>query len=305
MDNRLHFNYFWHQLDNRGIQFAVREFLDNGANRFVLTAPLLQQLLDDQERKDFLQQLCRDMKVQFSTTHAFYGIEHDLNINNPVRRPQMLAEHIWAMETAAEFNCKTFTIHVGAGDYCYKKCPLEILRPLAVEALEKLLPTAEKLGMVIAVENSFEMPNSAKEVFGLIRHFDGHPALGVCYDTGHAHCMAPTPGKDKNLYEPYFAASWWEDGVIYEDNALETLKEHVVTCHIHDNNGYGDYHGMPFDGTIDWQKLMPELFSCPHMIDMQTEVCFCDGENWSGKLLAPVGGYSIRRLTDTFRYLGF
>ena len=305
MDSRLHFNYFWQQLDNRGIQFAVREFLDNGANRFVLTAPLLRQLLDDQERKEFLQQLCRDMKVQFSAAHAFYGIEHDLNINDPARRPQMLDEHIRAMETAAEFNCKTFTIHVGAGYYCYKKCPLEILRPLAVDALEKLLPAAEKLGMVIAVENSFEMPNSAKEVLGLIRHFDGHPALGVCYDTGHAHCMAPTPGKDKNLHEPYFAECWWEDGVIYEDNALETLKEYVVTCHIHDNNGYGDYHGMPFDGTIDWKKLMPELFSCPRMIDMQTEVCFCDGENWSGKLLAPVGGYSIRRLTDTFRYLGF
>ena len=62
---------------------------------------------------------------------------------------------------------------------------------------------------------------------------------------------------------------------------------------------------MPFDGTIDWRELMPKLFACPRMIDYQTEVCMKDGENWAGKLLAPPGGYSIRRLTDTFRYLGF
>jgi hypothetical protein len=29
------------------------------------------------------------------------------------------------------------------------------------------------------------------------------------------------------------------------------------------------------------------------------------GQNWAGKLLAPTGGYSIRKLTDTFRKLGF
>ena len=305
MDSRLHFNYPWGDLDNRGIRSVVREFLDNGAERFVLTAPLLRQLLDDPERKAFLHHLCNDMNVQFSTVHAFYGEEHDLNINAPERRPEMIREHICAMETAAEFNCRTFTIHVGASYYCYKKVPLETLRPLALEALEKLLPTAEKLGMVIAVENSFEMPNSAKEVLGLVKHFNGHPAVGVCYDTGHAHCMASAPGKDKELYEPYFPQCWWENGVIWEDNALELLKDHVVTCHIHDNTGYGDYHGMPFDGTINWQELMPELFSCPKMIDMQTEVCFADGTNWAGKLLAPPGGYSVRRLTDTFRRLGF
>ena len=168
-----------------------------------------------------------------------------------------------------------------------------------METLEKLLPAAEKLGMVIAVENAFEMPNSAKEVMGLVDHFGGDPAIGVCYDTGHAHCMESAPGKDNNKYEPYFPKCWWENGVIWEDHALE------ITCHIHDNNGYGDLHGMPFDGNINWRDLMPRLTSCPRMIDFQTEICFKDGENWSGRLLAPPGGYSIRRLTDTFRYLGF
>ena len=62
---------------------------------------------------------------------------------------------------------------------------------------------------------------------------------------------------------------------------------------------------MPFDGTINWTELMPKLFACPRMIDFQTEVCMNSGRNWAGRLLAPAGGYSIRRLADTFRYLGF
>ena len=62
---------------------------------------------------------------------------------------------------------------------------------------------------------------------------------------------------------------------------------------------------MPFDGTICWEKLMKDLFSCPNMIDFQTEVCFQSGKNWAGELLAPEGGYSIRKITDTFRKLGF
>ena len=307
LHDRLSFNYPWAGLSDNPAAFraAVREFLDNGVRRFVINSEFIGQLILSPEKVNFLHSVCREMDVEFCSVHGMDGDDFDLNIPVPERRPAMFQDHIRAMEIAAGFGCRTYTIHVGAAFYCYKHVPLSTLRPLALETLEKLLPAAEKLGMVIAVENSFEMPNSAKEVIGLVNHFGGHPALGVCYDTGHANCMASAPGKDKSKYEPYFPKCWWENGVIWEDNALDTLKDQVVTCHIHDNNGYGDLHGMPFDGTIDWRDLMPRLTACPRMIDFQTEVCLKDGRNWAGKLLAPPGGYSIRRMADTFRYLGF
>ena len=62
---------------------------------------------------------------------------------------------------------------------------------------------------------------------------------------------------------------------------------------------------MPFDGTIDWAALMPKLFSCPHLREFQTEVSPAEGSSWAGLLLAPPGGYSVRKLVDTFRRLGF
>ena len=307
LHDRLSFNYIWETLLDNPTAFraAVREFLDNGARRFVIPDALIKQMIRDPEKVDFLHHVCREMDVEFCSVHGLFGVDYDLHIAVPERRPAMFQEHIRAMEIASEFGCRSYTVHVGASFYCKDHLPLTTLRPLALETLENLVPAAEKLGMIVAVENSFEMPNSAKEVIGLVRHFGGSPAIGVCYDTGHAHCMASAPGKDKSKYQPYFPRCWWENGVIWEDNALETLRDQVVTCHIHDNDGYGDLHGMPFDGTINWKELMPRLTSCPRMIDFQTEVHIADGKYWAGKVLAPTGGYSIRRLTDTFRYLGF
>ena len=307
LHGRLSYCYGWAPVfdDPNAFRARLREFIDNGARRFVITIEMITRMIREPEKVKFLHQVCDDMGVEFSSVHAMCGKGFDLNTPDQDRRKDMFQDHIRAMEISSEFGCKTYSIHVGAGAYCNDHIPMSTLRPLALETLEQLVPAAERIGMIVAVENSFEMPNSAKEVIGLVNHFKGNPAIGVCYDTGHANCMASAPGKDKAKYEPYFKVGWWEDGVIWEDHALETLQDQVVTCHIHDNNGYADSHGMPFDGTINWGELMPKLAACPRMIDYQTEVCMKDGTNWSGKLLAPPGGYSIRRLTDTFRYLGF
>lgn len=307
MHEPLHHYYPWDKFeDKKQFRSCVREFLDNGAFRFVLTAEMLVKMLVEKDYAPFLHDVCRDMDVEFTAVHGLAGSKYDLDLVEKDRRPGMFEDHIRALRFAAEFGCRNYVVHVGAYAFCTQHHTLPELRPLAAETLEKLLPEAEKLGMIVAVENSFEPPNSAAEVLALVRRFEGHPAIGVCYDTGHAHCMEPEPGKDKKLYEPYFATSWWwEQGIVWEDHALETLKDCMVTCHIHDNTGYGDYHGMPFDGTINWRDLMARLRDCPKLKEFQSEVCMYDGENWAGKLLAPPGGYSIRCLTETFRRLGF
>lgn len=305
MKRELSYYYNWTRLSDEDFYRAVREFIDNGCRRFVITNPLLAQLVESEERIAFLRKLCSEMEVEFTSVHALFGRNYDLNCTDPATREKMFVTHSKAMEIAASFGCKTYAIHVGAAEYCYDHVPLDVLRPLAIDAVERLLPAAEKTGMVIAVENSQEPSNTAAEVIKIIAPFKDHPNVGVCYDTGHANMLASAPGKTFDQYQPYMAKCWWETGIQHEDNALAMLKEHIVTCHIHDNLGLGDQHGMPFDGTIDWRKLMPELFSCPRMIDYQTEVCLDAGTNWAGPLLAPAGGYSIRRLAETFRYLGF
>ena len=305
MSKQLSYYFPWEELNDKQIYSKVREFCDNGCRRFVISDGLIKKLIVDDEKVKFLRQLCKDMEVEFPSIHALCGNTFDLSWSDPDRRAGLVADHIKAMEIAASFGCRTYVLHVGAAEYCYDHKPMDKLRDLAIDSLEKLLPAAEKLNMILAVENSQEPTNTAAEVMKIINVFNNHPNIGACFDTGHANLLASAPGKTIDRYEPYFEKCWWDGGLKQEDNAIELMKDQIVTCHIHDNNGYGDLHGMPFDGTINWPEMMQKLFSCPRMIDYQTEVIFNWGKNWAGNQLAPQGGYSVRRLADTFRYLGF
>jgi sugar phosphate isomerase/epimerase len=99
-------------------------------------------------------------------------------------------------------------------------------RAAARRSIEELLRIAEPLGVRIAVE---VIPNELSRP-GSIVHFVEHDleGVGICLDFGHAHL----------------------DGDVVD--AVETVSEHVITTHVHDNRGRHDDHLLPFDGTIDW-----------------------------------------------------
>ena len=43
-----------------------------------------------------------------------------------------------------------------------------------------------------------------------------------------------------------------EEEVVALVEAIETVSEHLVTTHVHDNHGRTDDHLVPFEGSIDW-----------------------------------------------------
>lgn len=299
------FYYPWSRIPAELVPAVVREFLDHGVRKFVFTDSQASRCLDDADYLAFMRKLAEDMDVEFVAMHGLCGRDLDLDIPDPELRKTMIARHIAAMKLARSFGSKTYTVHIGAWAYCTLRIPVPKLMKLAKEAMEQLVPEAEKTGIVIAVENSFEPSNTPGCVLDIVRHFDGNPAVGVCYDTGHANMMAPADWKKPENYPDYQIHNWSETGIVTVPDAVEQLQPYIVTTHIHDNDGYRDLHGMPFDGTIDWNALMPKLRACPRMLEFQTEVCMSCGVNWAGKLLAPAGGYSIKRLVEAFRGLGF
>ena len=40
---------------------------------------------------------------------------------------------------------------------------------------------------------------------------------------------------------------------------FEKFKDRIFAVHLHDNDKSDDLHLMPFDGTIDWNKLLTDL----------------------------------------------
>ena len=102
------------------------------------------------------------------------------------------------------------------------------VRGAAKKSVEELVKAAGPLGVRVAVE---VIPNEISRAGSLV-HFvedelDGL-GVGICLDFGHAHI----------------------DGDVVE--AVETVSEHVIATHLHDNNARSDDHLMPMDGTIDW-----------------------------------------------------
>ena len=259
----------WKKINDDFVTNILCEFADNGAESVVLTDEWGKRLVKEPGFYTTLLGWLRESGMKIFECHGLWSIAYDLNITDRPRRRAMIEEHKLCMEYAADLGCRTYVMHIGAFDCYYKDTTLEEMRRLAVESLEKLIPAAEKLGIIIAIENSFEPSNTPDEVLYFLNYFNT-PVLGCCFDTGHANIMAKTPGKDPAKYASYMNVCW-KNGVVEEADAFGKLAPHIVTCHLHDNDGYGDAQNLPGTGTIDWKTLIPALKNCPRIVSMQNE----------------------------------
>ena len=104
----------------------------------------------------------------------------------------------------------------------------------AFSSLELLSLFAKQRGVTLALENTpgeMASPANLKNFLEQTRLMN----VKLCFDTGHAHL---------------------EGGVVA---GLETIRDLVVTTHIHDNRGERDDHLLPYEGTIDWNATLPAL----------------------------------------------
>ncbi len=110
--------------------------------------------------------------------------------------------------------------------------------------LEYLAPIAKERGICICVENLYTSVGghilegpccSAAKAAARIDHINekyGGEVLGFCFDTGHANLV----------------------GIDFE-TFMETLGHRLKVLHIHDNDGIGDLHQIPFTFTRSRENL--------------------------------------------------
>jgi sugar phosphate isomerase/epimerase len=94
------------------------------------------------------------------------------------------------------------------------------------KTLDELEPIAKDRNVRIAIENG-----NFDAIGKLLSEYDPE-YLGLCYDCGHGN-MGNSAGLDH----------------------LETLKDRLISVHLHDNDGIGDLHQIMFMGTVDWERL--------------------------------------------------
>ena len=162
-----------------------------------------------------------------------------VNVLHPekARRIDAMDEIKRALETAEHIPFEHMVIHLGERTDSWSPRTVEN----ALTALEHLGAFARPLGVKLLVENLISEPTTPERLVTILDlgHLD---AVGVCLDLGHAHATT---------------------GIA---EAVNLLKDRVVSLHVHDNNGMRDEHLWPGEGTIDWAgtaKLLKALPKAP------------------------------------------
>jgi sugar phosphate isomerase/epimerase len=105
----------------------------------------------------------------------------------------------------------------------------------AFSSLEHLSLFARHRGVTLAIENTpgeMAAPVNLKNFLEQTRL----TSVKMCFDSGHAHL---------------------DGGDVA--GQLETVRDFVVTTHLHDNHGERDEHLLPYQGTIDWDATLAAL----------------------------------------------
>lgn len=245
------------------------EFAFAGAKHLVLNSSVVSRMAAAPLEIKKLLRSAADRGLDFVDSHAPMGIGFDMNCPLENLRRQMILRHRLYLNIASEFGVDTMTIHTG-NDHHYPDIPENVHYDNIRRTLDELLPEAEKCGVVIAMENIWFRVNTPDKILMLKKEYDT-PFLGLCYDSGHANLL------DKGRY---FAGGivrkcWGEVGlaeqILWEDQALEKMQTEIVCCHLHDNDGITDQHCMPGKGTLDWQKIVPQLLQAPKLKSIQCE----------------------------------
>lgn len=144
-----------------------------------------------------------------------------------------LCAHI---EIAAQLGVRTVVIHPGGRQGATTRAERDSITALNVEAFRRLGDQAGERGLRIGLENLMRRGASMPyEMLDLLAAID-HPAIGITLDTSHANVA----GLELAI-------------------AIRELGFHIIATHISDNDGSGDQHRTPGNGSINWPTVMLAL----------------------------------------------
>ena len=207
--------------------FANRPHLDAGDSRVVTE-------LEEVLRDTTLALHAVHAPVADSLTGGRWDTAFSIAHADERARNRALQEVEAAIALAARLGGSLVVVHVGVPDAQHPG-PAENSPAAARRSVEHLQEVATLAGVTLALE---VMPNKLSTPEALVRMIEDDlelPGLGICLDLGHAHVMG-------DLLD-----------------AIETVSGHVVTTHVHDNNGKRDDHLLPFEGRIGWEAALMAL----------------------------------------------
>src|SRR5215472_3828939 len=152
-------------------------------------------------------------------------------VTDNAKRQAAVKEADAALNIARQIPANVFVVHMGT--------PVtkggENNRTAAFRSVEDICRLAEPIGIRVAIEVIPNQLSDPASIVALLEHDLDAPRTGICLDLGHAFLMGDVV------------------------DAIETVSEHLITTHVHDNAGKRDDHLVPFAGRIDWDVALMTL----------------------------------------------
>jgi sugar phosphate isomerase/epimerase len=214
------------------------------------------QHFDYANRKQHIREIAdwfRSTGIPLNSVHAPLFCDYEwgrtgsppLNIASTDRAGRVAAmdEIKRALEVAEQIPFRFLVQHIGTSGESFDEKKFEA----AMTSMEHLRAFAKPLGVRMLVENIPNELSTPERLLEFIRtsRLDD---VGVCFDCGHAHMMSGVP------------------------QAFETLKKHIGSTHVHDNNKEKDLHLWPGKGTINWKETIDLLRTAPQTPPLLLEV---------------------------------
>jgi sugar phosphate isomerase/epimerase len=193
----------------------------------------------DQAAIDRLAGWLKDTGLTLQSVHApitdvFGGHGWHATYSNAVgahdRREAAIRETEAALQIARRIPFDVMVLHLGTPANMHN--PDDNHKNAAVRSLEEVCRLAEPLGVRVAAEVIPNRLSDPSSLVGILEAEIEGIQPGICLDFGHAHLMGEVA------------------------DAIETVAEHVIATHVHDNHGREDEHLVPYMGSIDWDLAL-------------------------------------------------
>lgn len=145
-------------------------------------------------------------------------------VSDSGKRQAAVREADAALNIARQIPADVFVVHLGTP----ASKGGENSRSAACRSVEEICRLAEPVGVRVALEVIPNPLSDAASLVDLLEKDLDAPRTGICLDFGHAFLLGDVA------------------------DTIETVAEHLITTHVHDNQGKKDEHLVPFDGRINW-----------------------------------------------------
>jgi len=204
----------------------------------------------------YLRDLCDKNGIKLWQMHAPLNL--DVADTDPDKRGRDIDTAIKWIEYSHELNIPHLVIHPGGNNGAKSEEEESSIFDLNLSAFQYLSEAADNFNVMLCIENMQEKNKEPRRLGAYIYDLNdlidavGADSLGICFDSSHANVT----GLD--LY-----------------HAIRECGKRLTATHISDNDGSGDQHRMPFNGNIDWSKVMSALkdidYNCAFNLEIPGE----------------------------------